>query len=559
MAALGAARALAAAPGPPVNVSLPTVSGTTEESYMLTASSGAWSSATPITFAYQWQLCDATGANCLSIDGATGPTYATGSADVGGTLRVAVTATNADGSTEAVSDPTAVIAPASAPANTAAPTISGDAKQGKVLTAQDGAWTGTPPIAFAYEWLLCSASGGSCSVVSGATSSTYTPTAADVGSAFRVAVTASNIAGSSQAFSEATPVVVVTVPPVNTAPPTISGQAFQGKVLTAGTGTWTSPTTITSAYQWRSCDSSGGGCSNIDKATGATYTLGSSDVGHRLRVAVTATNADGSTEAVSDPSATVVDPAIPVNTSLPTISGTPREGQSLTASEGSWTSSTPVTTGFVWTRCGSSGSGCITVAGATSRTYTLTSIDVGRTLRVTATATNSAGQATASSNPTGVVTAAAAAATSVVATPKTVTEAKALPKGAITLRDGRISIRASSVLLPARLAISSVKLSQNPVDSPKPFTARFRVTDTRGYVVRNALVRVRALDADWIEPLEELRTGRDGFVLFRIRPTDELPLDAKRLALVIDAHKAGEKLGRGVSARRVVKLRLDFS
>ena len=68
--------------------------------------------------------CDAAGDNCADIPGATGSTYDVTSDEVGGTIRVVVTATNAAGSADASSDPTAEVAPAP-PVNTAIPTISG--------------------------------------------------------------------------------------------------------------------------------------------------------------------------------------------------------------------------------------------------------------------------------------------------------------------------------------------------------------------------------------------------------------------------------------------------
>jgi hypothetical protein len=96
-------------------------------------------------------------------------------------------------------------------------------------------------------------------------------------------------------------------------------------------------------------------------------------------------------------------PTPPVNTSPPIISGTPQDGQTLTASTGSWSGTQPITYGYQWQRCDSGGANCVAIAGATGPTYLATSADVGRTLRVVVTATNSAGSAGATSAATTVV------------------------------------------------------------------------------------------------------------------------------------------------------------
>lgn len=93
--------------------------------------------------------------------------------------------------------------------------------------------------------------------------------------------------------------------PQNTGSPTISGTAQEGSTLTASTGQWSSTTSITYAYQWQQCDSTGASCSAISKATGSTYVVQTTDVGKTLRVAVTATTADGNATATSAPTAVV--------------------------------------------------------------------------------------------------------------------------------------------------------------------------------------------------------------------------------------------------------------
>jgi hypothetical protein len=209
-------------------------------------------------------------------------------------------------------------------------------------------------------------------------------------------------------------------PPVNLTPPTISGIAQVGSSLTAAVGSWDGKR-LTYAYQWLRCDSSGASCSAISGATSATRALSTTDLGARLRVVVTATNRYGSAAATSAATAAVVSapsalpppppppplsPTItpPSSTSPPTISGTPQQGQTLNASTGSWTGTTPLTYTSQWQRCDSSGGSCTPVAGATATSYLLASADVGSTMRVSVTATNSVGSVAASSAATPVIT-----------------------------------------------------------------------------------------------------------------------------------------------------------
>jgi hypothetical protein len=188
----------------PANTSPPVVSGTAEEGRTLTATTGSWSGTTPLTYAYQWRRCDSAGANCADITGAAASSYTLTAADVGFTVRAAVTASNSAGSATAVSAPTAVVAAAVPPANATRPTISGTAEQGRTLTADPGTWSGSTPISFAYQWRRCS---GACTDIAFATAQTYTLQTDDVGWAIRVAVIASNVAGSATAESDSTAVV----------------------------------------------------------------------------------------------------------------------------------------------------------------------------------------------------------------------------------------------------------------------------------------------------------------------------------------------------------------
>jgi hypothetical protein len=190
--------------------------------------------------------------------------------------------------------------------------------------------------------------------------------------------------------------------PQNTSPPTIGGTAREGNTLAARNGTWTNaPTSF--AYQWQRCGADGTGCADISGATSQTYTLAAADADHTVRVQVTAKNADGQTTASSAPTAVVSSRSAPVNTARPTISGTPKVGEELTASNGTWSGGVTSFT-YQWQRCTSS-SNCANVDGATARTYGVRTADVGDTLRVGVTAHNASGStATAYSDQTATVT-----------------------------------------------------------------------------------------------------------------------------------------------------------
>jgi hypothetical protein len=94
-------------------------------------------------------------------------------------------------------------------------------------------------------------------------------------------------------------------PPAVTTNPSVSGTAKEGQTLTAGKGTWSgSPTSF--SYQWQDCNASGGACSGVSGATRATYLVNRADVGHTMRVVVTATNDGGSRSATSSVTGVVI-------------------------------------------------------------------------------------------------------------------------------------------------------------------------------------------------------------------------------------------------------------
>ena len=532
-------------PTAPSNTAPPAVTGLARENSTLTATTGTWSGTQPIGYAFRWQHCDANGAACTDIAGATSSTLTLGSTDIGFTIRAVVTATNNVGGQSASSQATAVVT--QAPSGSATPPVTAglqlwfdadslpDADGAGVTTWPDGSGFGRDLSAFSagqapimrrgavngraalefdgvnslmktynstftiaqpdtffvvYKSLESNPSGHEAYLWDSRDSSnrqlfglgpftntemyanidvevptdypfpdyqvwsgTFQGTSSTVWKNGTLAATGNtgtaNMSGltvgalstsaqygylyghslvaeilfynGSMSASNRQDVTdwlkqkygiggtQTPVAPSNTALPTVTGQAIENSTLTATTGTWSGTQPIGYAFQWRRCDTSGNGCVDISGATSNTLTLTSAEVGSTIRAQVTATNSVASQTASSQQTAVVSaaqTSAPPSNTALPTVSGLPRENSTLTATTGTWSGTQPIGYAFQWRRCDTSGNGCVDISGATSNTLTLTSADVGSTIRAQVTATNSVASQTASSQQTAVVSSA---------------------------------------------------------------------------------------------------------------------------------------------------------
>lgn len=316
--------------------------------------------------------------------------------------------------------------------------------------------------------------------------------------------------------------------PSNTSLPSISGSARDGSTLTASHGSWDGKPTSFS-YQWLRCDTAGGSCSSITGATSERYTVTTTDVGHRLRVTVTAQNGTGSGDATSRATATVVPSGeAPKNLVAPTVTGQQQEGGTLTVNHGTWTGTKPITFTYQWQRCAGTGGNCVDIQGATGTTYTLSSADVAHTVRVNVTAANGHGSTLASSSESGLVA------------PGKTTQGTA--------------IAVAQVSLPNRLVIDRVQFSPTPLRSHAPFTARFHVSDTRGFSIQGALVYALGLPYNYAFNAPEVATDSTGWATITMRPTANLPLHrGGALVIFVRARKPGDNLLAGVSTRRLVQ------
>jgi len=278
------------------------------------------------------------------------------------------------------------------PGNTGQPTVNGTPAANHALTSSTGSWNGAAT-GYAYQWQRCSVSGSGCVNIPGATSSTYTLTAADGGSSVRSTVSARNVNGASP-YAASTVDVVVPVP-APTAAPLISGLPGVGQRLSATSGSWNTDATF--AHQWQRCAAGGTACVPIAGATGTTYVLVGADAGHVLRAVVTATNVAGTGSATSAASRKVV--GIPRPKSAPRIEGRIAAGHRLTARRGTWTWA-PETYRYQWLRCSANGGRCVAITKATRAVYRVGRKDAGHRLRLRVKATNVAGTRSALSRAT---------------------------------------------------------------------------------------------------------------------------------------------------------------
>ena len=187
--------------GAPYNTAAPAITGTLRVGVAQTVSNGTWSGSP--TFAYKWQT-SADGIAWADISGATSATYTPTYTIANLRLRSVVSAGNAVDTATATSQ---VVQGFLAPIATAIPAITGTVKAGEVLTTDAGTWPSTSS-GYVYAWHRSADNGVTWTNIGGATATTYTAVAGDVGYRIRSQVTVTTNAGSSTAYSLPTVAVV---------------------------------------------------------------------------------------------------------------------------------------------------------------------------------------------------------------------------------------------------------------------------------------------------------------------------------------------------------------
>ena len=242
-------------------------------------------------FTYQWLVND------VEISDATDSSYTVTATDQGNPVHVRVTFSDDAGNEESLTSNPVMAATFNSIA-TGAPTISGTAQVGQILTASTSDISdsdGLDNANFTYQWL--SNDGTSDSNISGASSSTYTLVESDEGKTIKVRVTFTDDGGTHETVtSTATAAVTASPNSAATGAPTISGTAQVGQMLTVSTSDIADSDGLINAtftYQWLADDT------DITDATGSTYTLAAADEGKTVKVRLSFTDDRGHQETVT--------------------------------------------------------------------------------------------------------------------------------------------------------------------------------------------------------------------------------------------------------------------
>ncbi len=264
---------------------------------------------------------------------------------------------------------------------TGGPTISGTAQVDQTLTAdtsniadQDG----LNNVSYSYRWIA----GGTD--IDGATGSTYTLTASEQGQTIRVRVTFTDDRDNAETLTSVATVAVVAAPNREaTGKPAIGGTPQVDQTLTADTSNIADQdglNNVSYSYQWMA------GGSDIDGATGSTYTLTASEQGQTVQVKVTFTDDRNNAETLTSVATVAV--AVAPNreaTGQPTIDGTPQVGETLTADTANIADQDGLNNvyySYQWIAGGTD------IVGATGSSYELTSSERGQPIQVRVTFTD---------------------------------------------------------------------------------------------------------------------------------------------------------------------------
>ncbi len=391
----------------PANTEAPAITGTLTDASTLTADPGTWASAGNLThtYKYQWVRCPVAAVNanstgCALLAGATNATYVTVAADVATKLGVRVTATNTQNvATTAVSAVTNTLE-GRALTNSAKPAISGTAAVRSVQTASEGTWS-VPLTKASYQWRRCAADGTGCVDIAGARREDLHPGRRRHQQEAR-RPRQRDLPGPHRERRER---------PVRRDPAAAAADRQRGDhdhrhgrppAVAEGQHAGLERLPDHVHLPVAALRLSGDNCAPIAGATAAAYVLVKADEGSTIRVKQTGTNTTGAGSTTSDATA-VVAAVAPVASVAPAVTGTGVVGTTLSATKGTWATTTDTTYAYSWKRCDAAGDNCTAIAGAVASTYKVVTADVDATLRAVVTATNPDGTVASTSAPSAKV------------------------------------------------------------------------------------------------------------------------------------------------------------
>ena len=364
---------------------VPTIGGTAEVGETLTADTSGIADAdglSNVSYNYQWVANDE--GTDADISGETDTGYTLVADDVGQTIQVKVSfKDDADNQETLTSAATEAVAARPNTSATGLPTIGGTARVGETLTADTSGIAdadGLSNVSYNYQWVANDE--GTDADISGETDTGYTLVADDVGKTIKVKVSFKDDADNQERLTSAATEAVAARPNTSaTGLPTIGGTVRVGETLTAdttGIADADGLSNVSYNYQWVANDE--GTDADISGETDTGYTLVADDVGKTIQVRVSFTDDADNQERLTS-AATEAVSARP-NTSatgLPTIGGTVREGEVLTADTTGIADAdglSNVSYGYQWVAGGTD------LGGATASTYTLTAGERGKTIKV---------------------------------------------------------------------------------------------------------------------------------------------------------------------------------
>lgn len=419
--ATSAATAVITAAGvPPANTSPPTITGTAEEGQQVIDYLGTWTGNPDLT--RQWMRCDAAGtiATAVPITNATGVSYLEQPDDVGHTLRLRVAGQNAAGIIFAFSDPTAVV---TASADVTRPSVAGYAIDSvigtsgtlSILIHQDAKYLQWFASDFYLTDVVSVAVNGvpMTRIETGLNNDNTSgldiwelknPPTGQVTITYQLgSIRGVDVQAIAYKNCDAVhPIGTISVLAGTGGSPAITAASVDNSlavaVLTYKSAMTTAPVEPPEQTALASIETVAGGFSTRTAAS----TKDGSDPSTALQWSIVPPDAGWTVAAMAiNP---VAIPAAPVNTDLPSLSGTFRVGQTVTVDLGDWNNVDVDTRYDVQLMRDSQGDGLFTaIPGAKALTYTQQAADSGCKLKVRVTASTAGGSQTVDSVPVGPV------------------------------------------------------------------------------------------------------------------------------------------------------------